>query len=65
MFESHKEVVNALFDVYHDLGTLYCERQYFEKNSTKIQEEAKKKVMEKYGLDDSKEARDLIRSLKS
>ena len=30
MFESHKEVVNALFDVYHDLGTLYCERHYFE-----------------------------------
>jgi hypothetical protein len=33
--------------------------------STKIQEEAKKKVMEKYGLDDTKEARDLIKSLKS
>ena len=24
MFESHKEVVNALYEVYHDLGTLYC-----------------------------------------
>ena len=62
MFDSHKEVVNALYEVYHDLGTLYCQRQYFA--STKVQDEARKKVMEQYGLLDE-EAKDLMRTLKS
>lgn len=55
MFDSHKEVVNALFEVYHDLGTLYCQNQYFAKMSTKIQEDAKKKIRDRYGLDDNVE----------
>ena len=29
MFDSHKQVVNALFEVYHDLGTEYCQKHYF------------------------------------
>lgn len=24
MFDSHKDVVNALYEVYHELGTQYC-----------------------------------------
>lgn len=50
VFDSHKEVVNALFEVYHDLGTQYCQKQYFEKQSTAIQEEATKRVRERHGL---------------
>ena len=29
IFESHKEVVNALFEVYYDLGTQYVQKYYF------------------------------------
>ena len=36
MFESHKDIVNALFEVYHDLGTLYVQKHYFAKMSSKI-----------------------------
>jgi hypothetical protein len=48
-FDNHKDVVNALFEVYYDLGTLYCQKHYFA--STQIQETAKKRVRERYGLD--------------
>jgi hypothetical protein len=24
LFDSHKEIINALFEVYYDLGTEYC-----------------------------------------
>jgi hypothetical protein len=67
LFESHKQVVNALFEVYYDLGTLYCQRQYYHKQN-RIQEEAQKKVRQKYGLDEEdvvKETKELIKSLKS
>lgn len=36
MFENHKEVVNALFEVYYELGTMYCQKRYFAENSKKI-----------------------------
>jgi hypothetical protein len=29
IFDSHKEVVNALFEVYYDLGTQYVQNFYF------------------------------------
>ena len=29
IFDSHKEVVNALFEVYYDLGTQYVQKYYF------------------------------------
>ena len=32
LFETHKQIVNALFEVYYDLGTEYCQKQYFKKN---------------------------------
>jgi hypothetical protein len=49
LFESHKQVVNALFEVYYDLGTEYVKTQYFAKN--KIKEDAARRVRERYGLD--------------
>ncbi len=64
LFESHKQVVNALFEVYYDLGTEYVKTQYFAKN--KIKEEATKKIRERYGLDNPEHetAKELIRSFK-
>lgn len=53
MFDSHKEVVNALYQVYHDLGTLYVQKHYFVKMSTKIKDEATKKIRDKYNLDNA------------
>lgn len=76
MFDSHKEVVNSLFEVYHDLGTQYVQRHYFAKLSTKIADEARERVREKYGLtsvaekrqeiqvDIEKEAKELMKSFK-
>lgn len=66
LFESHKQVVNALFEVYYDLGTEYVKTQYFAKN--KIKEDAARRVRERYGLDqtaaEQETTRDLIKSLK-
>ncbi len=62
LFESHKQIVNALFEVYFDLGTQYVKTQYFESN--KIREGASKKIREKYGLEEEESAREMIKSLK-
>lgn len=53
MFDSHKDVVNALFEVYNDLGTLYVQKHYFVKMSSKIKDEATRKIREKYNLDEA------------
>jgi hypothetical protein len=70
MFDSHKEVVNALFEVYHELGTQYCQKMYFA-SANKVKEEAEGKVRERYGInkttEDSmieEETKELMRSLK-
>ena len=52
MFDSHKKIVDALFEVYYDLGTQYCQKHYFAKQSTAIQEEAIRRVKQKHGLTD-------------
>ena len=31
LFENHRDVINALFEVYYDLGNLYIKKFYFEK----------------------------------
>ena len=31
IFDNHKEIVNALYSVFFDLGTQYCQKYYFEK----------------------------------
>lgn len=62
LFESHKQIVNALFEVYYDLGTEYCQKMYFNKNQ--IQEEADKKVKERYGIVSEEEKEMLIKNFK-
>ena len=43
IFDSHKDVVNALFEVYYDLATLYIKNNYF--GSDEIKNKAKEKVI--------------------
>lgn len=58
MFDNHKEIVDALFEVFFDLGTQYCEQQYYSRNE--IREQAEKKVRQKYKLDEISDSKDVM-----
>lgn len=64
LFDNHKDIINALFEVFYDLGNEYCEKFYFENKN--IDDEARKKVRRKYGLDESgaTDVKEIIDSLK-
>ena len=44
MFDNHRDIVNALFEVYYDIGEAYLKEFYDEKQVNKIKDEAKDKV---------------------
>ena len=66
MFDSHKEILNALFEVYYDLATMYVKKDYFQ--IIDLQEKAKLKVRQKYGLDEiesgNSDAKELLNSIR-
>ena len=50
MFDNHRDIVNALFEVYFDIGEAYLREFYDEKQVNRIKDEARDKVERQYGL---------------
>lgn len=50
LFDNHRDILNALFEVYYELANQYIQKYYFE--STEIRDKAKEKVRKKFGLDE-------------
>ena len=50
LFDNHRDIVNALFEVYYNIGDVYLEKFYNQKDSTKIRDEAVERVEKKYGI---------------
>ena len=44
IFDNHRDIVNALFEVYFDIGEAYLQEFYDEKQVNKIKEDAKDRV---------------------
>ena len=44
LFENHRDIVNALFEVYYDIGEVYMKKFYDEKDVNKIKDEARDRV---------------------
>ena len=54
LFENHRDIVNALFEVYYDVSESYL-KTYDEVGSKAIKNAAKESVEKRYGLDKSTE----------
>ena len=54
LFENHRDIVNALFEVYYDVSESYL-KLYDEDNAKSIKNAAKDSVQKRYGLDSSTE----------
>ena len=50
MFDNHRDIINAMFEVYFDMGNLYLAAFYDEKEVGSIQAEAVDRVEKQYGL---------------
>ena len=50
LFDNHRDIVNALFEVYFDIGEAYLQEFYDEKQVNRIKDEAKDRVEKQYGL---------------
>ena len=50
MFENHRDIINAMFEVYFDIGEAYLKEYYDEKEVNKIKDEAKDRVERQYGI---------------
>jgi hypothetical protein len=63
MFDSHKAIVDALFQVYHDLGDQYIQSKFTP--NRELLQRAQEKIRQKYGLDNqeiAKEANEMAKS---
>ena len=49
LFDNHRDIINALFEVYYDIGENYLNKFYDEKQVNKIKDEARDKVEKQYG----------------
>lgn len=49
MFENHRDIVNALFEVYYDLSQQYLKTHGDNKKNT-LYEDAQEKLRMRYGL---------------
>jgi hypothetical protein len=49
LFDSHRDILNALFEVYYDLGIEYCKKYYF--GDKKMEKDATERLKKKYGLE--------------
>lgn len=50
LFDNHRDIVNALFEVYYDIGEAYLQEFYDEKQVNKIKNEARDRVEKQYGI---------------
>ena len=50
LFTNHRDVVNALFEVYYDIGELYLEKLYDPLQSNEIKSQAKQNIERKLKL---------------
>ena len=50
MFDNHRDIVNAMFETYFDIGENYLKKFYNEKESSLIKTEARERVERKYGI---------------
>ena len=50
LFENHRDIINALFQVYFEIGEEYLHQFWDEKQANIIKEIAKNKVEKKYGI---------------
>ena len=49
MFDNHRDIVNAMFEVYYEIGEDYLKKYYDPLEGTKIKIEAQERVEKKYG----------------
>ena len=50
MFDNHRDIVNAMFEVYFEMGEQYLTKYYDPKEGNKIKLEAQERVEKKYGI---------------
>ena len=50
MFDNHRDIVNAMFEVYFEMGEKYLNKFYDPKEGNKIKLEAQERVEKKYGI---------------
>ena len=50
LFENHRDIINALFEVYYNIGDIYLEKFYNQEESSKLRDEAVERVEQKYGI---------------
>ena len=50
MFENHRDIVNAMFEVYYDVGNTYLDKCYDPMVGNKIKMEAQERVEKRYGI---------------
>ena len=50
LFENHRDIINALFEVYFDMGDAYLEKYWDESSISPIKAEARDKVEKKYQI---------------
>ena len=50
LFENHRDIVNALFEVYFDVSEIYLKRFYDEHASQRIRSEARERVERRYQI---------------
>lgn len=50
MFDNHRDIVNAMFEVYYEIGQQYLDKFYDPQEGNKIKLEAQERVEKKYGI---------------
>lgn len=55
LFDSHRDIINALFEVYYDVSNMYLQRFFHEKKiQSAISDQIDEKLRVKFGLEESR-----------
>ena len=50
LFSNHRDIINALFEVYYDMGQMYLDKCYDPQQANQIKNEAADRIERKYQL---------------
>ena len=65
MFDSHRDIINALFEVYYSLSQEYLKCGAEEFKNTSLADQATQKLKQQYNLDEDSDLKDTAKTSKT